>query len=369
MYYYIWKEVCYSGDIEKVYELINDKDIYKDFYLGLYGACEGGHLNIVKLLIDKCSKKLTSALFNVACTNGNIDIVKLLIERDNGLIQSLALDCACESGNIDLVNLLLKYNLNIRYNRYSKLFFACKSGNIDLIEFIIGSNLKEFKTQSWDEGLQGACRGGHLDAVKFIIKKSNIQFCWKNALNYACAGGNLEIVKLVLQNIDNEILDIDDDILYSACYGGNIDVVNLIIELSIENATDYYWDFGFEGACDGGHSEIAKLIIEKGTDIDYNECLNNAVYHDNIYLCKLILEKGANNIDDCIVYISGTRFHYDTLTILLKYGGNIYLLSDDERIYYTKYIVKKIAKRTVEKQKIYLINMNDDLINNLSKYF
>jgi len=47
---------------------------------GLYGACRGGHMNIVKLTIKKGAWHWTGGL-KFACMGSHMNIVKLMIEK------------------------------------------------------------------------------------------------------------------------------------------------------------------------------------------------------------------------------------------------------------------------------------------------
>jgi hypothetical protein len=73
---------------------------------GLYAACEFGHIEIVKLMIEKGASDWESGLF-MACEGGHMEIVKLMIEKgandwDDGL------SAACDGGHTDIANLMIE---------------------------------------------------------------------------------------------------------------------------------------------------------------------------------------------------------------------------------------------------------------------
>lgn len=51
--------------------------------MGLYGACSHGHINVVKLVLERnvdVSQDGDTPLY-IACSGGHFEIVKLLIEK------------------------------------------------------------------------------------------------------------------------------------------------------------------------------------------------------------------------------------------------------------------------------------------------
>ena len=93
-----WQDACQHGRMNVILFLI--KKGVRDFYDGMIYACLGGHLEIVKLMIEKQQKNGKSP-FNVldfneflhwACWGGNLEIVKLIIE--NGAILKDGYDSA-----------------------------------------------------------------------------------------------------------------------------------------------------------------------------------------------------------------------------------------------------------------------------------
>ena len=65
--------------INKVTQVYKTKDVL-DWNWGLYGACSGGNIEIVKLMIEKGANKWNWGLSG-ACYGGNIEIIKLMTEK------------------------------------------------------------------------------------------------------------------------------------------------------------------------------------------------------------------------------------------------------------------------------------------------
>ena len=133
-HYYLLEKYCKNNDVIKVRKMINI-NIDINWNDGLYSACEGGHLNIINLIINRCDYTgYNWGLFG-ACRNGHINIVKLIIEK------------------------------GAHWWDYG-LYGACKGGHIDIVKFMIEKGAKY-----WNWGLYGACEGDHIDIVKLMIEK------------------------------------------------------------------------------------------------------------------------------------------------------------------------------------------------------
>ncbi len=124
----ILRKICKRG---KYIEIFNDN---LNWNYGLSGACRGGHLNIINVMIEKGASNWDWGL-NSACKEGNFDLINLMIKKsaDNW---NYGLSGACEGGHLNIVNLMI-----------------------------------EKGASNWDWGLYGACKGGHLNIIKLMIEK------------------------------------------------------------------------------------------------------------------------------------------------------------------------------------------------------
>lgn len=88
------------------------------------GACRGGHMDIVRLLIEEGAYHWNKGLL-IAC--GHLDIVKLMIEKGatdlNGGLKETYFGC-----HIDVIKFLLEKGAN---NWNCGLLNACRCGNVD----------------------------------------------------------------------------------------------------------------------------------------------------------------------------------------------------------------------------------------------
>ena len=104
--------------------------------------------------------------FEQACKNGNFDLVKK-IALTNIYYWNWGLYCAAKGGHINIIKFLIeKASENNSYIDWNAgLYGAAEGGHLHLIHFFIdkGARLKY--------GLYGAARGGHMHLIHFLLKK------------------------------------------------------------------------------------------------------------------------------------------------------------------------------------------------------
>lgn len=197
-----------SGNMEVVDLIVNyinmnyysyrnkDGGIYEDYRKILHGACSKGHLEIVKLCIDKididkisdpsieeCIKKC----MGWACQYGYVEIFKYMddmiandVSFDNwNIYASRACTVDENINNAEILELLIKKGAN-EYNYY--MYHTCLHGLTDFVEVLVTNG-----ATNWDNGLLGACKGGYPDLVRLMINYGaklninlmyNFETCW-----------------------------------------------------------------------------------------------------------------------------------------------------------------------------------------------
>ena len=101
---YLLEKYCENNDVIKIQKMLK-MNLNWNWNNAFYGACLGGHIDIVKFMIKKGTNHWSCGL-SYACIGGNIDIVKLMIEKgaddwDSGLRD------ACRCGHMDIVKLMI----------------------------------------------------------------------------------------------------------------------------------------------------------------------------------------------------------------------------------------------------------------------
>ena len=104
-----------------------------------------------------------------------------------------------------------------------------------------------------------------------------------------CLTGEIELVFQYVKR--NSIWDWNYG-LQGACQGGNVSIVEFIIKKGASQ-----WNFGLQGACCGGHMHLVELMIKKGA-----KHLNNGLYYASIGghvpIIHFLIQKGADSFCD-----------------------------------------------------------------------
>lgn len=191
------RKACKSGNIKSVNRFLKRT---QDWNSGLYGACEGGHMDLVELMISKGANEWHGAMGS-ACHGGNLEIVKLIAPKTDryGSLQ-YGLREACLAGHFEIVKYLFSKGA---YFTNDALYAACIYGNLEIVKFLALQALQSSQgSQSlnnncdYDIGLYGACVGGHVEIARFMISRGSHK--WPSALKCAQSVGALDVVHLLI---------------------------------------------------------------------------------------------------------------------------------------------------------------------------
>ncbi len=104
-------EACENGDREQVDKLIEKGATYWGWDYGLCGACQGGHLDLVNLMIENGARRWNLGLMG-ACRGGHLELTNLIIEKGAD-DWNYGLGGACYGGHLELVNLMIENGADI----------------------------------------------------------------------------------------------------------------------------------------------------------------------------------------------------------------------------------------------------------------
>jgi ankyrin repeat protein len=220
-------------------------------------ACEKGHLEIVKLLIEtpgfdslNTTDKYGRTSFLLACANGHLEIVKLLIKTlgfnllntsDNPGFTPFLWACRC--GHLEIAKLLItthgfnSLNTSDKYG-YTPFSWACRCEHLEIAKLLITTH--EFNSLNTFNNCRhtpflSACYIGHLEIVKLLIATPGFDSLNianpnnKTPFYYACRNGDLEIIQILLlqdnlirpsdisrfsTEVQNKIIDVDTNRTY-----------------------------------------------------------------------------------------------------------------------------------------------------------
>jgi hypothetical protein len=198
------------------------------------------------------------------------------------------------------------------------------------------------------------CRKGDIKAVENELKLGEDND-YNWGLQGACEGGNLQIVHLMLKQGAN---DYNTGLEY-ACMGGHMQIVELMLKLG---ATDY--NIGFRNACGEGHMQIVELMLKLGAT-DYNSGFRNACGEGHMQIVELMLKLGATDYSAglCNAYWAG---YIQIINRIIKRNPNIVRCFYN----YNTNPSKVILLLETNLDTIYLKNIDgyDKLTNNLNKF-
>ena len=212
------------------------------------------------------------------------------ISQNNDLMKSI------ENNDIESVKNILRdgNNLDIYNNKYgmSSLMYAAKLGNMEIVKELLDFGAKDF-----DFAFYMACMEGYWDiAQKFINEGANN---FDIALTYASIGGQLDIVK--------ELINL-----------GAKDINGALVS-----------------ACEGNHLEIVKYFIENGANVNTKAYIEPYRYYEgaerkypitaatNIDIIKELVNAGATNLNEAIIYNAKQTNRTDNIFNLLELGADI----------------------------------------------
>lgn len=159
--YYRQDSICHpkfaGADLAVLYEACvnNDKNLINE----LIENYKKKKMNYGDYMYDYCHE--------VACQEGNIELIDYMEHtsgiNDTDYIYKKGLIAACEGGHFNVVNLMLSKGAN-NYN--DGLFAACEGGHSELVKLMIDLGANDF-----NKGLHRACINNHIEVAKIMISK------------------------------------------------------------------------------------------------------------------------------------------------------------------------------------------------------
>ena len=171
------RDIVYGGNNLSIIN-VDDEDENEETVLMLASA--KGDFKSVEFLID-CGADVNhmGSIFEEypienACEGGNIDIVKILIFNGAKLRPSL-LYLATRYNHCDIVKLLLENNADIEYRDHDSNYpmrYAAKNGCLDCINILLDSGMEIYsQNYSGTTPLMSAAKYGHPECVKILLKR------------------------------------------------------------------------------------------------------------------------------------------------------------------------------------------------------
>ncbi|XP_062597965.1 uncharacterized protein LOC134259396 [Saccostrea cucullata] len=323
------KAACESGHLNVVKELIEagaDVNSHEEYGTPLTLACKYGYMTIVEELLRAGANINPPTEFDTpltcACENGHMDIVKDLLGAGANVNyqgkRKTPLIAACRGGHVNVVKELLRAGAEVNLNGEfaTPLTTACKCGHINLVRQLLGKRADVNPEGVFDSPLIEACRGGYLvelfgiDASKgeyvCIVKELlragadvNRQDEFDTPLTAACGGGHMSIVKELLgAGADVNLQGKNDTPLTAACNFGDESIVKELIGAGADVNLEGDNDTPMTAACKGGYESIVKELLRAGAHVNSHSELNNpltaAINGGYVNLVKELIRTGAD---------------------------------------------------------------------------
>ncbi|XP_062566082.1 uncharacterized protein LOC134228439 [Saccostrea cucullata] len=242
----------------------------------LTAACKFGHIDIVKLLIEKGANvnlpdKNGNTPLIESCCNGHDQIAKVLIENGANLEERCCLDLFHYDYILDT------YYDEVGKEGWSALWWACKRGHSSIVSYLlekgasINNTNKAGKTPLW-----AAIQRGKFDIVALLVEKgigvNETDRNGRTPIWWASHEGQEEILKLFIDLKGKVNICDHNDIspLYTACYRGHLDCVKLLLNHGANVNTKHSMQPSpLLGACCDKNEDLISLLIRSGANVNY----------------------------------------------------------------------------------------------------
>ena len=156
-----------------------------DYNWAMAYAAEGGHIEIVKLMLEKGANNYNLSMENAAY-GGHMEIVKLMLEKGAN-DYNRAMEAAALSGHMEIVRLMLEKGANY-----------------------------------YDWAMETAAGNGHIEIVRLMLEKGANDY--NSAMSEAAYRGQIEIVRLMLEKGANNY----NEAMENAAWSHHDNIVTLL---------------------------------------------------------------------------------------------------------------------------------------------
>ncbi|KAI6780066.1 Ankyrin repeat domain-containing protein 50 [Emericellopsis cladophorae] len=246
----------------------------------LQAASSEGHAEIVRLLLEKgadvnAEGGVFGSVLRAASSEGHVDIAKLLLEKGADVnaesgISGNALRAASARGYTEIVRLLLEKGADVNAEGGAlgnALWAASARGYTDIAKLLLEKGADvSAEGGEYGNALQAASARGYTE----IRKGADVNAeggVFGNALWAASTRCYTDIAKLLLE----KGADVNGNALRAALYGGHAEIVKLLLEKGADVCLkdDTFAQTSLSWAAENGHEAVVKLLLAvDDTDVD-----------------------------------------------------------------------------------------------------
>ena len=288
-----------------IVKLLYDETDPKLLILGFGSACCYDHKDIVEFLLKKNNFfGDKSSFFNEglrgACRS-NCQVMIDFLFKKGAMNWCSGLVGACEGGHLELSKKIIELSKkNLQCNEIllkSGLCAACLNNRIDCVNILLEEIKKKylFGQECMDDGFFYSCIGGHIDLID-IMMGDDIESL-KDGFRGACINGNINIIQKIKKELKSKLYDVTDDqefirtCCFQALVQGHKDVIQYLFCISkyeIKNC------LSLELAIQRADIELVRFLVEENIFIDMDKAKNLSKKHQLFNIYKY-LEKITNN--------------------------------------------------------------------------
>lgn len=268
---------------------------------------------------------------------------------------------ACEEGHKEIVKLLLDYGADGRIHpvtKYSPLYIACYSGRKDITEILLKRFPKLVQVATVERWLpiHAAAINGHVNILDLLLR-----FSYPPQLlqTFHDKTGKLEY-QLPFDVNSRDVTG--QTILYLACYVGNQKLVDLLLKFKVKavkiDTKEGYSSDGASGACTGMTSSVAdrkcdndakndgdtspkrklsggiQMIMSK---LSLNKNGDQSLRSNECFINPFDLDLYCSNDTETALHVAVKNKYHSIATMLLANGANPNLkinVSDDDMVHF-----------------------------------
>ncbi len=240
----------------------------------------------------------------------HVPAVRLLLEMGadpnaSGRSGRTALMVASREGRVEVAKILLAGGASVNARtRFAPtaLMEAARGGYAEVARVLLdrGANVAA-KDEQGESALMQAVRKGHVEVVRLLLERgadcSTQDKGGESVLKTAIRWGHLEVARLLRSRgaTSNE-----NPLVLVAYLGEAEEVARLLGQGADANETDrFYGRTALMWAAEQGHPEVAKLLLDKGADVNAKTgegwtALMSAAVGRDLEVVRLLLDKGAD---------------------------------------------------------------------------
>jgi len=249
-----FRQACEQGNLQQANHLIIQTGV-TDWVHGFLEACKAGHLEIVKILIDrgilknKKGRSQVDQAFTFACTHGHVPIVELLYLNNIHSDNEDCLRLGVTHGHLPIVKLAIaKGATDIHRAKQT----ACRQGNLEILRFLLG--IERSRPPLLSSLMETACQSGQLSIVSFLITQfiPQSESDWFDWITCACNGGHVNVIQCIIQHAKSNPIAIRmaQHALNNSHSRVKAESMIQLCDLQVPGWTPVIYGFTLESVCD-----------------------------------------------------------------------------------------------------------------------